>query len=170
MAPDGWRAPGRQLLLSEILRELFAGREQFPFIDDVVPVEDASRLVAGEHHRDTLRNRGTYEVSRSRSSAVVKNPTGHARFLAGDAERRAPDSARHSVALEYERDSSCSSSLTTFENGREWTRNRLHLPLRASKSSSTSRDVTTAAARACLGAGASQSAPRGPSRCRRSSE
>ena len=42
--------------------------------NDVIPIEDAARLVAGQAHRDALRNAGPHEVSRGRATQVVKEP------------------------------------------------------------------------------------------------
>jgi hypothetical protein len=104
----------------EVVGELLAGRNQLPFIDDVVSVENASRFVAGQHHRHTLGNAGAHEISCRCTAAIVKNAPGYAAFLACNAKRGAPNSDRHAIPLEYKRNALSSTSLTSLQNDRQW--------------------------------------------------
>lgn len=54
-------------------RELAHGRAEIGFVDDVVPVEDRSRLVAGEGHRRFLGHAGSHEIPYGGPSKIVRD-------------------------------------------------------------------------------------------------
>ena len=53
--------------------ELAASLGQIALRDDVVPIENAPRLVAADSHRDTLRYAGTHQVTDAAAPQIVKD-------------------------------------------------------------------------------------------------
>ena len=87
----------------QVGRQPVPGRQQFPFVHDVVAIEHGARLVAREQHGDPLRHPGADQVPGLGAPTIVEQTMGHARPATGVAQRGAPDAHRHAVAVKHAR-------------------------------------------------------------------
>jgi len=81
--------------------ESVSGVQQFPFVDDVVAVEDGASFVAGQEHGYTLRNTGSNQIPGSGAPAVMKQPGRHADATARVAQCAPPRTHRYPVTMEH---------------------------------------------------------------------
>jgi hypothetical protein len=89
----------RLLNARHVVNQSLSSAQQVSFVNDVVPIEDRTRLVTGQHHRHPFGNTGAYEVASRRSPTVVQQATRHASPVAGFLERSAPRAHSHAVAV-----------------------------------------------------------------------
>jgi hypothetical protein len=113
----------------QVGRQPVPGRQQFPFVHDVVAIEHSARFVAREQHGDPLRHPGADQVPRRGASTIVEQTMGHARPATGVAQRGAPDAHRHAVAVKHARIAGLPPRATPIQHCRNGARSRPARPL-----------------------------------------